>query len=134
MTAQEKARDRTDIGFDPEIWKDVEAVQETLHLTTTQDVARIAIAYAARRDIDLKVSTLKGGTLKNTLKGSELDQSGNISTVLKLFYPGRADLEAQRNLCLEYLMNEGIRLLKAAIDDGELTSLAHLMPSPDPSA
>jgi len=74
----------------------------------------------------LRVSELK--ERRNTLKGSELDQSGAISSVLRLYYPGREKLETQRNLSLEYLMNEGVRLLQAAIDDGCITSLANLVP------
>lgn len=129
MTIDEKPRDRTDIGFDADLMDHVNEVQETLHLKDTQDVARIAIAYAARRGVDLQVSTLKGTSLENTWKGSELDQSGVISNVLKLFYPDHEELESQRNLCLEYLMHEGIRLIKKAIDQGDITSLASLMPS-----
>ena len=92
------------------------------------DVARIAIAYAARLEVKPTASDLRSGGLKNLLKGSALDQSGAISSILKVMYPDNSDLEAYPNLCLEYMMNEGIRLLKRALDRGDLTNLENLMP------
>lgn len=126
--SEKPANDRTDIGFDQEIWDEVEKVRDAFHLKDAQDVARIAIAYAARLEVKPTASDLRSGGLKNLLKGSALDQSGAISSILKVMYPDNSDLEAYPNLCLEYMMNEGIRLLKRALDRGDLTNLENLMP------
>ena len=125
MTTQ---TDRTDIGFDTAGIADAKMVQKVLDLPTVQDVARVAIAYAARRGVDLKPSSLRGGELHNTLKGSELDQSGAISRTLSLFYPHTDDLDDLKNLYLEYLMNRGVRMLAEAVGEGTVTSLASLLP------
>lgn len=124
-------KDRVDVGLDPELAEKAKQIQRLLHLTSVQDVARMAIAYAVRREVELKASERRSGDITNTLKASELDKGSSISETLRLYYPNSEDLRNRPNLCLEHLMNEGVRLMASAMEDGSITSLASLMPSGD---
>jgi hypothetical protein len=102
-----------------------EQVEAKFRLGHRVDAVRLGIAYALRHRLDLERKDWgrSGGTNYNVATVDTEDR--RFASLVGIFYESP---EATRNpyQCLETLMNKGLLLLKAHLDDGTVGRLADL--------
>lgn len=106
----EQQRDRESIGLSSTAVEALELIEEQGWFNDGQDAARFALAYAIRNGAGV-------GSMKDTetrWAAGNFDKTGEIRALLAGIYPDSHTPVRQ----MEYLVNEGLRLIADRMRDG----------------
>ena len=117
---QEPKADKKTIGVSPSNESILNALAESGHFQTDADAAKFAMAYAVDCEIDRGVAE---GAYTMWNVGTFDDADRTIRAFIEATYPSEQNPYRQ----VEYLIKEGLNLLKQRYDDGAAPDVADLI-------
>ena len=117
---QEPKADKKTIGVSPSNESILNALAESGHFQTDADAAKLAMAYDVDCELDRGVA--EGANTKWNV-GTFDDADRTIRAFIEATYPSEQNPYRQ----VEYLINEGLNLLKQRYDDGAAPDVADLI-------
>lgn len=120
------ATERVNVAFTQAAEPVARRLQTRLRLPSLMDVARIAVAYALRRELPLTRPQDFGSASSANYNVGSIDPGGQLRGLLLALHP---DLTDDPYRVLETLMNIGTFELDRQITDGHIVSLQDLVSS-----
>lgn len=117
---QEPKADKRTIGVSPSNEAILNALAESGHFQTDADAAKFAMAYAV--DCEIGRGAAEGANTKWNV-GTFDDTDRTIRAFIESVYPEEQNPYRQ----VEYLINEGLNLLKQKYDNGAVPDVADLV-------
>ncbi len=101
----------------------LDALEARFPFKESQEVVRVAIAYAIRRGLGPDEHEAPAGKDSGTWNTGSIDPDGSLRDVVTALYPEEADPYE----CMNALMNRGLSALTLELEAGRLHSVSDLL-------